>query len=216
MKPLANEKGIALVTALMLTFISLTIVMYLMYMMTMGTKMSGANKRYKTALNASYGATEMIAKDFVNAMFSNLSTPSVPLKLLDPTNKVSMATTTDTILRQKLTSDSSKWTNLDSKGYDPKTAPDFTLTLNSTTSDPFKVYGKIVETDCSDKRPYPQGKCTGSDLSGVEMLDVGVAVTGLGAGITPTNRPALYRIEIRSERSANPRERANLSVLYAY
>ena len=216
MKHLDNQKGIALVTALMLTLISLTIVMYLMYMMTMGTKMSGANKRYKTALSASYGATDLVAKDFVNAMFSNLSTPSVPLKLLDPTNKIAMLTAPDSILRQKLTSPSSMWTDEASKLYDPKVAPDFTITLNSATSDPFTVFGKIVETDCSDKRPYPQGKCTGSDLSGIDQLDNGAAVTGLSAGIPPVNRPALYRIEIRSERSSNPKERANLSVLYAF
>jgi len=47
MNRLNNNKGVALVTALMLTLISLTIVMALMYMITQGTTVSASYKRYK-------------------------------------------------------------------------------------------------------------------------------------------------------------------------
>jgi len=45
MNRLNNNKGVALVTALMLTLISLTIVMALMYMITQGTTVSASNKK---------------------------------------------------------------------------------------------------------------------------------------------------------------------------
>ena len=216
MNLLANRNGIALITALMLTMISLTMVMFLMYMVTMSTKMSGANRRYRTALDAAYGPTEMLAKDIIPAMFSNLSTPSQHATSLDATNKLNVSTSSDVCLREKLTRPSSVWSAACSKSYNPKENPDITLTLNSTTSEPFIVYSKIVETDCADKRSFSDGgRCTGSDLSGVDYLDNGAAVTGVGV-IQVANRPALYRIEVRSERSNNAKEKANLSILYAY
>ena len=38
----------------------------LLYMMTTGTKISGAQKRYLTALDASYGGAEIVAKDITS------------------------------------------------------------------------------------------------------------------------------------------------------
>ena len=76
MKLLCNQKGIALVTSLMLTLISLTLVMFLMYMITSSVKLSGANKRYKTALEASYGGVDIVANEVMPQLFSNMSSPT--------------------------------------------------------------------------------------------------------------------------------------------
>ena len=66
MQTLRNENGVALVTALMLTLIALTITMALLYMVISSTKMSGAQKRYKTSREASYAAaTELYPKDIL-------------------------------------------------------------------------------------------------------------------------------------------------------
>ena len=65
MKHLKDNSGIALITSLMFTLISLTIVMALLYMVTQSTRVSGANKRYKTALEASYGGSELFTKDIL-------------------------------------------------------------------------------------------------------------------------------------------------------
>ena len=216
MNLLANKKGIALVTALMLTLISLTIVMYLMYMVTSGVKLSAANKSYKTALEASYGMTDVVIKEIMPTLFTStiaagLSTPGTTLSALN--FNTSFAKATDACLMEKLTKPSSQWTC--SKTTDAKDSPDFSLRLNSTSSDSFTVYTKIVETICSDKRSYPTGKCTGSDLSGVD-LDGGQGTTGGTTGVSVKAMPAMYRIEVQGERSTNPLEKSKLSILYAY
>ncbi len=224
MKLLASQKGIALVTALMLTLISLTIIMYLLYMITSGAKLSGANKRYKTALEASYGSTDLVIKEILPAIFSKTiagggSTPwatSLTGLYASPMGFYPNDNTHDACLMDKLTKSPSNWGSTCSKSSNPKESPDFSIKLNSTSSDPFTVYTKIIDTICSDKRSYPIGKCTGSDLSGFEQLDGGQGTTGGAAGITVQAMPAIYRIEVQGERTTNPSERSKLSVLYAY
>ena len=223
MNPLANQKGMALVTSLMLTMISLTIVMYLLYMITSGVKLSGANKRYKTALEASYGMTDLVMKEIIPTMFASsiaagTSTPTTALNALYGSS-LHFTTATDACMMEKLTKPASQWTTSNcgnTISTNPKDSPDFSLRLNSTGSDPFTVYAKIVETMCSDKRPYPTGKCTGSDLSGIDYLDGGQGTTGGISGVNVQAMPATFRIEVRGERTSNAVEKSNISVLYAY
>lgn len=215
MKLLSNQKGIALVTALMLTLISLTIVMYLMYMITAGIKMSGANKHYRTALEASYGSTDIVLKEILPIMFSSITTPATALSASGFASSLNLITATDACLNEKLTRPASKWSAACSSTTDATKGADVKLTLNSTSSDPFTVYTKIVETMCSDPRPYPVGSCTGSDLSGME-LDSGASVAGGTGGVAVQHFPATYRIEVQGERSTNPLEKSKLSILYAY
>lgn len=215
MKLLANQKGIALITSLMLTLISLTIVMYLMYMITAGVKMSGANKRYKTALEASYGSTDIVLKEVFPVLFSGVGAPATALSTSGFASSLNLTSATDACLKEKLTRPASKWSSACSSSSDAKTAADITLTLNSTSSDPFKIYTKIVDTMCSDPRPYPAGNCTGSDLSGID-LDSGSSVGGSSAVVSVQQLPATYRIEVQGERSTNPLEKSKLSILYAF
>ena len=220
MKHLTDNKGIALVTSLMLTLISLTIVMYLFLMVTSGAKISGANKRYRSALEASYGGTDIIMKEVIPKIFtttlsSNLTNPSVALNGLYPTS-FNFTTGTDACIMDKLTKPSSQWGTGCSTSSDPKILPDFSLRLNSASTDTYTVYTKIVESVCSDKRPYPTGKCSGSDLSGYDLLDGGQGTASGSSGVTPQSMPATYRIEIVGEKTNNSKEKSHLSVLYAY
>lgn len=66
---LRNEKGVALVTSIMFTALALVICASLLYIITTGIQATGALKRYKTALEATYGGTEIMLKDIVNASF---------------------------------------------------------------------------------------------------------------------------------------------------
>lgn len=220
MNLLKNNNGVALVTSLMLTLISLTIVMYLLLMVTSGAKTSGANKRYRTALEASFGGAEIILKEVIPNIFTatlsnSLSNPSAALANLYPSS-FSFTTGTDACILDKLTKPSTQWGNGCSSSSDAKATPDFSLRLNSTTSETYTVYSKIVDSVCSDKRPYPTGKCTGSDLSGYELLDGGQGTTAGSSGVTPQSMPATYRIEIVGEKTSNPKEKSKLSILYAY
>lgn len=217
---LKNNDGIALVTALMLTLISLLIVTYLLLMVTSGIKQSAANKRYKTALEASYGATDIIMKEvipniFIDTLAKSLTDPSVSASY--PANTVFFAANSDSCIMDKLTKRPSEWGTGCTNTTDPRVDTDFTIKLNSTTaSETYTVYTKIVDTICSDKRPYPTGKCTGSDLSGYELLDGGSGTTGGSAGVSVKSMPAIYRLEIAGEKTSNPKEKSQISVLYAY
>lgn len=216
MKLLSNQKGIALVTSLMLTLISLTIVMYLLYMITAGIKVSGANKKYKTALEASYGSTDIVLKEIFPILFNGVAAPAAALSASGFASSLNLTSSSDACLNEKLTRPSSLWSPACSSNADVKTGTDITLTLNSSSSDPFTVYTKIVETMCSDPRPYPVGNCTGSDLSGTELLESGASVAGGVGGVSVQHFPATYRIEVQGERSTNALEKSKLSVLYAY
>src|SRR5512135_419685 len=54
-----RERGVALITVLMLSAICIVLVSTLVYMTMMGTKASGSQKRYKTALEASYAGLDV-------------------------------------------------------------------------------------------------------------------------------------------------------------
>lgn len=214
---LKNNDGIALVTALMLTLISLTIISYLLLMVTSGIKQSGANKRYRSALDASYGATDIIMKEVIPNIFSvtlanELSNPSASY----PTALNFLTASSDSCIMDKLTKPPSKWGLGCSNTVNPKENADFTLKLNSTVvSDTYTVYTKIVDTLCSDSRPYPVGKCSGSDLSGYDGLDSGSGTSGGVSGVSVQSMPAIYRIEILGEKT-DMKEKSKISVLYAY
>lgn len=207
MKTMRNEDGIALVTALMFTLISLAIVMALLQMVLLGTKMSGSQKNYKNSLEASYGGTEMITREFIPRLFGNYSAGIGPLMTAfggTGLGKINLVVNDDS-LKTKLTLPTNDWGTL-SKTLDPTDVPDLQFNLKSSDSGTnYKVYAKIVDTVPGN-----------SDTTGVDYLDTGAGVAGIGAGISPKHNPALFSIEVQGERSTNAKEKALLSVLYAY
>ena len=60
-----NEKGIALVVTLILGVIALAFIGALLYFLTSGTKISGTEKRYYTALEAAKGGADLIIADIL-------------------------------------------------------------------------------------------------------------------------------------------------------
>jgi Tfp pilus assembly protein PilX len=73
-----NEKGIALVMALMISLVVMLIIVGTLYLITQSTSMSGAGKRYATASEAADGAVEVM-KDAVNLMMVGEDVASLPL-----------------------------------------------------------------------------------------------------------------------------------------
>jgi hypothetical protein len=86
----------------------------------------------------------------------------------------------------------------------PKNDPDITFLLQATTKSPFKVYAKIIDT-------FQGNTDTANNKNLREALNVTDSVAESGQTITSS-----YSIEVQTERSTNPQEKANLSVLYAY
>jgi hypothetical protein len=218
MKILDNEDGIALVTALMFTLICLAMIMTLMYYVLQGTKMSAAQKRYRTSLEASYGGVEVVTKAIIPRLFANTSSVFLTSKAailtdLGGSSKLSLEfTQTNDIIRKKLNNATDNWGIVGTSGsrhsVNPKIMPDFVFTMKGTTAgSDFKVYSKIVDT-------VPGVGLI--DTSGIDYLDPGMSVSGTSSSTQTPRTPNVYTIEVQGEAAVNPREKAGLSVLYAY
>jgi hypothetical protein len=201
---LKNEQGVALVTALMLTLISLTVIMSLLYMITAGVQITGAQKRYKTSLEAAHGGTEVALKDIVPAVMRNYSSATLVTQVQSDFSGVSLqVNTTQACLQSKLGKSSSQWPADCSRVSDPKQSPDMSFTLQAASGDPFRVYAKIVDTVKGN-----------TDVSGLQLEGSGVAETT--PVLTPQHFPFVYRLELQGERASNAKEQANVSALFAY
>lgn len=218
-----NEKGIALVMVLILALIGLAIVSALLFMMTQGTIMSGGQKFYRTAEEASYGGAELAASYLGNRGLLNIPAGGAFSGILfasgcncgDPytfTDNVISGTTTHDIRCNKLCNPTNAWqegapASNAQKALDPTNTPDFQFTLGIAPAT-FTVFAKIVDT--------VQGN---SDVGGLvttgELGGAGVVASNTGL-ISPPHNPYLYRLEVQTEATANPRERARLSLLYAF
>ncbi|NTV49690.1 MAG: hypothetical protein HGB32_02585 [Geobacteraceae bacterium] len=207
MKFLNNDKGIALVTSLMLTLLTLTISMVMLYMVLQSTQMSGAHKRYKNSLDAAVGGVDIVTMDVLPYLISFAADPtaSTLISRLNASMNLSASTgVSDACLQAKLTSKT--WgaaCGTASSNINPKDAPDMTFTLASqfVGSVGYRVYTKIISTTPGS-----------TDISGRNLE--GQSTTGAPPG--DVGAPYLYRIEVSSEKNTNPLEKANLSVLYAY
>jgi hypothetical protein len=206
-KQLGDTSGFALVTALMFTLISLTIVSALLYIITQSTKVSGANKRYKTAIEASYGGAELFTKDIIPFLMQNKSLTPTALATLAIGSygvvNLQMSNTNAACLQLKL-STVPPWTTVPncSNSSNPTDTPDVTFNLLSNAGTPYTISSKIVDTQVGN-----------SDLSGLQLQGEGVAEQS--ASITPMHSPYIYRLELQGSQSATS-EQANIEVLYAY
>ncbi|ACM21416.1 type IV pilus minor pilin PilX [Geotalea daltonii FRC-32] len=212
MRCLRNENGVALVTALMLTLISLVICLTLLYYITQGTYISAANKRYKTSLEAAHGGVQVFAKDIIPKIFGGYSTN----RLMSEFSGINLdVPVTNACLQQKLRFSTSEWTNCITSNSDPnaKVSPDVTFHLKGMPSMPgFVVNSKIVDTTAGNT-----DTSSGGAENGEKLIDpIGVAYNPGGSLIGVPHLPYIYRIEVESEAESNAKERARLSVLYAY
>jgi hypothetical protein len=215
MTTIRDNKGIALITALLFMLISLAIIMALLTIVTQGTRVSGASKSYSTATEAGYGAVDMVSRDIL---------PAILKGAFDATYKANMTTAVglsfplETCFNQKLGKPTALWTACSgqSTSFDPTQSPDMVFNLKAT-NDPvgFKVVAKIADTRCGGDTTAGE-PCSNSDTTGVDYLDAGSGVTSSSGSVTPQHRPAYYRIEVQSERAVNPNEKSQLSVLYGY
>lgn len=204
MKLLKNNDGIALVTALMLTLISLTIVMAIMFIITQSINQSSQLKKYRTALDASYAGSEIVLKDVLPVVLQNYSSPSLGSTVEGAFNNVGLTVLNQACLQGKLTKNTSAWpANCGDISSEPKKSPDMSFTLQAASGNPFIVYSKIVSTVVGN-----------SDTGGLQLEGSGVAESS--SLLTPQHFPYIYTMEIQGERQNNPTTKANIEILYAY
>jgi len=193
---LFNQKGIALVMVLMLSTIVLVIMAGLIYMLTTGTQLSGMQKRYKSALEAGMGGTDVIYQ-----LIAARENPNIPL-----TNFLITASNVGGVdcLTPKLNQPTSSWPAVcdNSLTINPDTQSTYDMQFDLGTAPTYRVYAKIVDT--------VEGN-SGED----EGLIKGGVVHSSGE-INVASIPFLYTIEVDAQNQANPAERAKLSILYQY
>lgn len=214
MRYLDNDDGIAMVTALMFTLVTLAMIMSLMYYVLLGTKMSAAQKKYRNSLEATYGGTEFVTKAVIPRIFNNYSVGKVSL-LADfgGSSKLDLQfAQDDAIIKAKLSNPPIGWGTGTTTGarhdVNPKIKPDFIFTLKGQAGgSDYKVYSKIVDT-------VPSVGLI--DASGIDFLDAGIGVSGTSSTTQASRTPNIYTVEVQGEAAVNPREKASLSVLYAY
>lgn len=217
---LKNNHGIALVTALMLTLLSLVIVMALLYMVTQDIKTGGSRKVYRNAVEASYGGADVTINEIIPMLnrvsFKNTSTATAGVpNLLASLGGVNLAFAVSAgCLEQKLSKNTADWSSCPAdvsksiKPKDIKLAPDMTFKLLGASGPTFTVYSKIVDTISGTAYPEPPGGISTPPL-------LGGGVTDSGSSSTSSARHFIYRVEIISEKIGSA-EQGNVSVLYEY
>ena len=198
-----SEKGAALLIVMIFSAIALGMMVGLIYMITSGTQISGMERRYKIALDAGMGGAE-VSYQLIAARGNTLDaalTGPLALTVTTTCSTLGIPACTDignyTGLAAKLNLPTSCWSVCDSAVTAGPGASDMSFVLGSYT-----VFGKIVDTVVGN---------SGTD----EGLLKDGTVNASGE-ITPMSLPYLYTVEIDAEGTANPSERAKLSVLYRY
>lgn len=221
---LSNNKGIALVTSLMLTMITIGIVMAMFYIMTQSIKISAATKRYRNVTEATYGGGELMAFDIIGNAWKNFSSSGgMSNGLVSTYGNINLAVTApNDCLTQKLSSPSSNWSNcsVSQKSMELstiKSSPDLTFLLKGTSSSQhYKVYAKIVDTSSGNTDTASSAMINSSDSDGL-LSGSGTAYNKTGTGGVPIQHiPFGYRIEVQGEKETNSLEKSNVMVLYAY
>lgn len=208
MRVVRNDKGIVLVTTLLLTLLTLAIILSLLYMVTAGTKASGIQKRYRTAVEASYGGTDILTKAVIPFVMQNYSSSSLLSKLTGNSGFSSVGLqvqVSQSCLQSKLTKSTASWGACSNQNLTapPSKVPDLTFQMPSDAGNPFFVYAKIVDT-----------KTGNTDMGGIQLE--GSSVSEAVSVILPQHQPYLYKIEVQGQRQGDSSVSSDLEVLYAY
>jgi hypothetical protein len=202
---LRGEKGAALVTALMLTMLSLVIAMALLSTVIGGARTSASQKRYRTALAATYGGVELATQEIIPDLLQ--SSPPSASSLADTFAKVQLQIPQYSCLQQKLSKPTAVWRGTCSDSADPTVAPDLLLELHGQSQEAsFSVVAKVVDSVPGN-----------TDKSGNNQLDLGLGTSARDEVVHPQHVPGIYNLSVQGGREGGAQnEKARLSVLYAY
>ncbi|MEW6595223.1 MAG: hypothetical protein AB1413_10175 [Thermodesulfobacteriota bacterium] len=192
---LGNERGIALVMALVLGLIGMLMITAIIYMVGTGTWIGGSKKRYQTALNASHGGMNFFAREIIQRVVGGAT-----LSSLGTFGGILTPVASDANFTTKLTTTG----RIGDAGY-PVDNPDATLTFIFTAPTPTMTVNTAIV-----------GASRGNSGTSSNVL-VGGGVVNTGSGtVTPQHIPYLYQTDIQSQSGVFARERARLSSIYAY
>ena len=205
-----RNKGVALISALIVVSIAAGIFAAVMYFTLSSTEISSIQRKYQNSKEASIGAIDIMTKDILPRVITgaNLSSAITGLGGSDIIPVVKAESAKDACFLAKLTSATSSWPGgtCDSNP-DPTINSDivFHLKTTSTSNKPYVVNLKIVDTVTGN-----------SDRSGT-VLEAGSGVVDDASAIIKVQHfPYLYTMMSDSRPQNSTTERANIEVLYAY
>ena len=144
-----NKRGVALVTALLLTLITLVIISGLFYALTQNTKISASQKIYRTSVEATYAGSDVMLKEILPRLFSSES-PAAIKTSLSSINLEFYSKADGSCLQDKLLNAPSGWSTncsaANSTVVNPRVAPDVKFELNGMASNKYLGSAKIVDT----------------------------------------------------------------------
>lgn len=193
MKARMNEKGIALIIALITALIILILGSIALYVSIKSTKISGSFRQYRASIQAAKGGYEE-TKYIIDYVKLHDIAPSI-----SDGNFTNFANFKDKLKDATAENTTSVWTD-DAKNPDKTVSdPDITLDIGG-----YNVYVKLINTAKGN-----------TDLGGSKGLSAGGVTTGkAGAStVTPPKIPFLYTIEIVSKHKD---DEAAVSLLYGY
>ncbi|HBE44066.1 MAG TPA: hypothetical protein DDW17_01100 [Deltaproteobacteria bacterium] len=205
MRDYLSKRGMAYVTVAAIIVISAIIITSVYYFVFKGTQVSGLQKKYQTAKEASFGGLDVMTKEIISSTIGGTSLSSIIAGYTVTTTALVNQIVTDACFTSKLTTETSSWPTGCDSTVDAKTSSDIRFTLSGVApASPYDVYAKIVDTVVGN-----------SNTSGIVLEGMGTAESTSGM-ITSQHFPYVYRIEIQGEKQANPNERSILTVLYGY
>lgn len=184
-----NEKGLALVSALLLGLIGMLMVASLLLMVNTGTWIGGSKKRFQMALAASHGGLNFMAQGIIPAGLGGTPVTAGTYGGVGVSFGANLATKLTTTGSFGSFSNSSPW--------------DITMTFPALTGPNTSVITQILN------RSRGNTGATGSTL-----LESGGVVNTNPGFATPQHFPYLYQTETNGQGAAY--EKATLSALYAY
>lgn len=206
MRKLRSQQGAALVTALMLTVLALVIAMALLTMTTVHTDVSASRKRYLSSVGAARGGVELLAREILPRLLQN---PGEVAVMEEQHSLIALKVNLSDCLKQKLDRPAAGWNKCSAAeaSANAARAPDVVFRLSGVPpAKGFTVTSKIIDTVPGN-----------TDRSGNELLDEGNSVATRDEVIRPQHVPAIYNLSVQGSREeTGMREKANLSVLYAY
>ena len=189
MKTLRNEKGFVLGFVLILCVIGLFTTAAMIFMVSRASFMSGQQKRFRTAVEASMGGIQSM----FNVLDLRGNVAVIPLP--------SMVVNNNTGFASKINRPTTTWSGLDNTLIiNPGSPASYDLRLDVGV---YRVYMKISDT------------IEGNSAADEGLLKSGVVNSGAGEVVVPSV-PYLYTIEVLSQNQVNPNERSRISVLYQY
>jgi len=207
---LRMNRGVALISALIVVSISAGIFAAIMYYSMTASELSGLQRKYQSSKEASLGAIDILTKDVLPRVISGTELSAAVTGMVIPSvlPAIQADAAKDACFRAKLTGVTSTWPGgtCDS-GPDATVNSDivFSLKSTSTSTRPFVVSMKILDTVTGN-----------SDKTGTILETASGVVDDASSIIKIQHFPFLYTIMTDARPQNSTTERANIEVLYAY